>query len=268
MTDKSDTVVVENQDVAPAQEPVDVAQDAAKTEEKSEEAAPIPRKYVTEIVRRERADAYQKGRKEAMAELQAQVPQMDQQPQPAAQQPAMAPQQMTGLGGMPNVSQEQIGKMIADAFEKGEKKRQEEALQKQYADNAYQMAQKFNASMANGKSKYPDFDEKVKDLDYQGMAPVVHLATETGIPEDVMYDLANNPQKITHLMILAHTQPNLAKREMDRLAASIRANQSAQQAVQEPNSPLSRITPSTTVGKDSGQMSVKDYQRALLNGSL
>jgi hypothetical protein len=247
----------ESQDLSSPVEPVKA--DAAEKHDNSDD--PIPRKYVTEIVKRERKEAYNKAKREIMQEMQAQQEQV-QQPQQAAQQPAPA---QSGLGGMPQPSPEQIQKMIAEAVQKAEEKRQQEEMNKNLSAKAYEVAQKFNSHMANGKTKYPDFDEKVKDLDYASMSNIVHLATETGMPEDIMYDLAENPQKITHLMILAHSQPQLAKREMDKLAASIRANEAAKKQAL-PKEPLSQIQPST-VGTDSGQMSVRDFQKAFSSGN-
>ena len=243
MTDESKQV--DDQDLVEKQENV-----TSETEEK----APIPRHHVTDIVRRERRDAYEKGRREAMAEMQAQ------QTAPVESQMApQAPAAQASMGGMPQMSPEQIQQLIAKAVQESEAKRQQEDLDKRQSEAAYGVAQKFNASMANGKTKYPDFDEKVKDLDFQTMSPLVYLATDTGMADDIMYDLAENPHKIANLMILAHSQPAMAKREMDKLAASIRNNQDAKKQVQ-PKEPLSQITPSN-VGTDSGEMSVSDFRR-------
>lgn len=256
MTDEQQAVIEQPQ---LEEKPVE-AEKSEETEQAKKQYDPdvIPKKHVTDIVRRERLEAYHKGRKEAMAEFEAQ--QVANNQQPAAQQPAQ-----TGLGGMQSMSPDQIQQMIAQAVGQAEEKRQKEMQQKQYEQAAYHIAQKFKSSMESGKAKYSDFDEKVKDMDFGGMSPLIALATETGIPEDIVYDLADNPQKITHLMILAHTQPALAKREMDKLAASIKTNQAAQQQAS-PRAPLSQIQPST-VGTDSGQMSVTDYRKMFSSGA-
>lgn len=237
------------------QENLDGSAEVKSAEEKTSHSQDdvVPKKYVSDIVKRERLEAYHKGKKDAAAELQ--------QDRDVVRQ-GMAPQQAqanSGIGGMPQLNEQQIQQMIASAAQQLEEKRHKELQDEQQTQAAYQVAQRFNSAMSQGKQKYSDFDEKVKDLDFSQMSPIVHLATETGIPEDIMYDLADNPQKITHLMILAHTQPALAKREMDKLAASIKMNDAAKKQSL-PNAPLSQITPSKAVN-DSGEMSVKDYQK-------
>lgn len=253
MTDESKPVEeqVENQALIEDAEPKEV-----KAER--EEGAPIPRHLVTEIVKRERLSAIQKAKREFMQELEAQ------RAAEAAQSQA-APVSQTGnvgMGGMQAMTPELIQQMIAAEAKKLDDQRRVDAEQQQHYQTAQQVAQNFNSQMAQGKAKNPDFDEKVKDLDFGGMAPIVHLAAETGIADDIMVDLADNPQKITHLMMLAHTQPKLAQREMAKLAASIKANQqAAQQAL--PRDPLNQITPST-VGTGNGDMSVADYMKIFI----
>jgi hypothetical protein len=254
MTDESKPVEeqVENQALIEDAEPKEV-----KAER--EEGAPIPRHLVTEIVKRERLSAIQKAKREFMQELEAQRAAEAAQAQaaPVAQQSGNV-----GLGGMPMMTPEQIQQMIAAEAKKLDDQRRLEAEQQQHYQSAQQVAQNFNSQMAQGKAKHPDFDDKVKDLDFAGMAPIVHLAAETGIADDIMLDLVDNPQKITHLMMLAHTQPKLAQREMAKLAASIKANQQAVQQAS-PRDPLNQITPST-VGTGNGDMSVADYMKIFI----
>ncbi len=221
----------------------------------AEELPPISRKHVTAIVKRERQDAYQKAKREFMAELEAQQA-AQVQPQVVAQAPGV------GLGGMAHTTPEQLHQMVADAAKKLDDARRAEEQQKHQYQTAQNIAQSFNSQMAQSKLSDPDFDNKMKDLDFQSMSEIVHLATETGMAGEIMKDLSENPQKITHLMILAHSQPNLAKREMSKLAASIKSNQEAAQQAS-PRDPLSPITPST-VGTDSGNMSVNDYRKMFL----
>ena len=57
--------------------------------------------------------------------------------------------------------------------------------------------------MGAGKEKYSDFDETVAGLgDLKNIPHIVQLATETGMADDVLYDLAKNPHKIATLTIL------------------------------------------------------------------
>jgi hypothetical protein len=210
------------------------------------EGEPIPRKLVTEIVRRERANARQKERKRVMAELGL--------PEDYKASSENQPQIDQSIGGMPHLSEEKIQRMIDDAASKFEQKRHQES-------QAAEVVNKFVTHMQGGKDKYEDFEDKMKNIEFGNIPPqIVHFATETGIPEDIFYDLAENPQKIAHLTILAHTQPALLKRELEKLSASIKTNQSAKQQVM-PREPLSQITPSNVGSKDTGNMSVRDFQK-------
>lgn len=252
MTDESKPVEEQVESQAQTEEEVK----ADPTVESIDDRPPIPRSQVTKIVLRERQDAYQKAKKEFMAEVEALK----------AEQAPVAPQAIqqnnVGMGGMPSVNPEQLQQMISEATQKlFEKSRADEQQRNDY-QRAQQLAQSFNSQMAQSKLEDPDFDDKIKDLDFASISPLVHLATETGMAGDIMVDLDQHPQKITHLMMLAHTQPKLAQREMNKLAASIKANKTAVQQ-NSPKDPLDQITPST-VGTDSGNMSVHDYRKMFL----
>lgn len=229
-----------------------------------DERPPIPRKHVTDIVRRERLDAFNKGKLAAMEELKAQAAQAAEQPAQSFQQPMHQPNSV-GLGGMAAVTPEQVAKMISDATQQMHLKHQQDLLAAQQKQDAQMVVGQFNSQMSAGKLKYPDFDEKIKEVHFGNMPEIVKLAADTGKAADIMYDLAENPQKITHLMILAHTQPALAAREMQKLANSIQQNQEAAKQTQ-PRDHLDTITPST-VDTDSGDMSnmsVSDFRKMFI----
>jgi hypothetical protein len=168
----------------------------------------------------------------------------------AAQQAAQAQPQGGGMGGMPQVTEDQVRQMIAD-----------EAQKQNQVAAAHKTLTNFADQMSTGKGKYSDFDETVANLgDMKNLLHVVELATETGIAGDVMFELGKNPSKVASLTTLAYINPQLAKIEMKRLADSIKANE---QASQTPNAaePLSQIKHSSTVGKDNGSNTVRDLRR-------
>lgn len=242
MTDEVKPVLVENQNHSEG-----LASENKSTPSEQPSVDVIPRHHVTDIVKRERLEAYHKGKKDALAEMKTHEP------------------ANVGLGGMQEANPQQIQQLIAKALEDAEAKRVQEAQMKQQQDLVNHVASQFNAQMVNGRVKHNDFDEKVKELDFANMPQLVHMATDTGMADEIMYDLANNPQKITHLTILAHTQPKLAKLEMQKLAASIKANDIAKQQAS-PKEPLSQVTPSP-VGTDSGQLNVRDFQKMFASGN-
>lgn len=186
---------------------------------------------VNELVGRIKHEAYQKGLREAQA-----------------QQPQSMPQGQS-MGGMPQLTEEQVRQMIAD-----------EAHKQSQVAAAHNMLTSFAQKMQNGKSKYQDFDETVANLgDLRNIPHVIQLAEEAGNTEDVMYELGKNPGKVATLTTLSYVNPQLAKLEMKKLSDSIKKNQEAQN-IPDVSEPLSQIKPST-VGTDNGSLSIRDLKR-------
>lgn len=196
---------------------------------------------VNELIGRYKKEAYNRGKMDAMNELQPQ----QQQPVAAPMQPS--PQQM---GGMQQPNMDQIRQMIAE---------QTRELQLQAASQ--QIANQFHSKIDAGKSKYPDFDEKVKPLwDSLGSVPeIAMLANGVDNTADVFYDLANNLHKVGTIKSLHAMDPRLAQAEIMRLSHSIKSNQAATQTPSV-NEPLSQIKPSTA-GADNGNLEIDDLRR-------
>jgi hypothetical protein len=166
-------------------------------------------------------------------------------------------QSAPSMGGMQQFTPDQIKQMVAD-----ESRRQVEHMkQEAYVQH---VAQDLRQKLDSGKSKYSDFDEVVgplrKDIESgnPALAQIALMAQRAGNPEDIFYDLGNNPHKVASLITLAHTSPSVAEQEMQKLSASIKQNEAAHQS-QSVKEPLSQIRPSTT-GTDNGAMSVRDFR--------
>jgi hypothetical protein len=158
--------------------------------------------------------------------------------------------QPSSMGGMPAITEDQIRQMIAD---ESQKQTQTQA--------AHSMLANFATQMNGGKSKYSDFDETVAGLgDLRNIPHIVQLATESGMADDVLYELGKNPSKVATLTILSSLNPQLAKVETQKLRDSIAKNQEGSKSPEVPN-PLSQMT-SSTVGTDNGERTVKDLRRA------
>jgi hypothetical protein len=154
------------------------------------------------------------------------------------------------MGGMPAITEDHIRQLIA-----------EESQKQTHTAAAHSMLANFATQMGGGTKKYSDFDETVAGLgDLSQIPHIVQLATESGMADDVLYELGKNPSKVATLTILSSLNPQLAKIETQKLRDSIVKNQTASQSPEVP-SPLSQITPST-VGTDNGTRSVKDLRRA------
>jgi hypothetical protein len=56
--------------------------------------------------------------------------------------------------------------------------------------------------------------------------------------------------------------PKMAKKEMEKLSQSIVKNQQAVQGNVSPREPLPRLKSSSSVGADTGEMTLRDYKNA------
>ena len=213
------------------------AQNAKEASEKM-----VPQSEVNRIVGSQKAEAYERGKQEALAQLQAQQASQQQQAQMS-----QAPQGEGSMGGMQQVSQDEIRRMIAEEHERSSNMAQ-----------ANQIAYEFTQKMDAGNAKYPDFQEVVGKLDLSKVPHLVQMSNQYPNTADVIYDIAKNPMKLAQLQILYHTSPQLAQSEISKLANSIKANQSAD-FVPSVDEPLSQIKP-YTIGTDNGTKTVTDWR--------
>jgi hypothetical protein len=170
-------------------------------------------------------DAHHRGytkREREIANSQQQQTQQQAQPQTQSQSPA-------------GFSQDEMRKMASE-----EAMRAVQQAQMQHsADMVYNQ---FNTKMQAAAAKYPDFAQKINQLDLSRMVDIVQLSSQLENTGDVMYDLAANPYKIANLQLLAQSQPVLAQQELQKLSASIKANQAP--AAPSANAPLNQVSSS------------------------
>jgi len=178
------------------------------------------------------------------------------------EQPAPA----SSMGGMPTASNnpDEIRKVVSEIMSSERQVYEQKANESRALDVLNTYETKLNA----GKANYADFDDVYKQLPLADIPHIIGLASTVDNTADVMYDLGNNPHKIGNLMQLAQLdftaqqngrQSNLARRELMRLAESLKTNQQAK-AAKQANAPLSQLQPSPT-GTDSGELSYKDLKR-------
>lgn len=208
----------------------------------------VPQSEVNKLVGGVKHEAFERGRKEALAELQKQRSLSTDTYSQGSPQPS-------------GISSDEIQRLIDQRFQA----QQQQLEQQQQQIAAQQFVQQFDAKLANGKSKYQDFDAVVvpliKDLANNNSMGVFQLAHMVDNTDDVMYELGNNPGKVAELSVLAITAPTIAKTYVENLSKSIKQNQQAK-LVKQPNAPLGQIRPSIT-GTDSGNeasMQVKDFR--------
>ena len=216
--------------------------DETETPEDSERK--FDNKTVQLIVKRERNKAYEKGMRDKAMEMQQQAPEQEQQ----------APGQQQSLGGMPQMSQEQMRQLMAQEMPH----HLEQYVTKVKND---QMIESFVGKMRAAEEKYPGLEEKLNKYDYShgnGMTDLILAANNMENTADVMKEITDNPQKMANLLILAKQQPFAMQEAMQKLSGSIKQNQEAEQQSKDP---MSRLKPSANTGADNGAMSVADFRK-------
>lgn len=225
------------------EEPVDSSADVAVTEDQ----APVyNKKQVSDVVRREQQKAYEKGKREALMQIQEE--QNGQQAQPEQTQ---AP---SSLGGMAQMSPDAIKQMIAD---QAPQLLQEHMQQMQNTQTVDSFVQKMQAA----EERHPGLEAKLNDLDWETLTPLVQMANSMENTGDIMAELLENPGKMGNLIGLMHMQPKLAAKSMHDLSNSIKENQQAVAENKTSKEPLGQIKSSNGAGLDSGKLTMKDFKR-------
>lgn len=216
----------------------------------------IAKSRVNDIVKREKAAAADKARRE-MEAMHAQ------------ELERLKASQALNVGSSPIESdaqlEEKINKIFNDkvrAYQQEEEKRVQEEQQAKLKAGLEESFNHYMLKVEHGKSDFPDFNDVMKDFDLQAFPGVALLAGQMDNTAAIMYELAQNPMKVAHLHVLAQQSPEMAKKELQRLSQSISKNQQAVADNVQTNAPLSRLKSSTVAGADTGQMGLKDFKNA------
>ena len=199
---------------------------SVQNQQMAEQEKLLSQSEVNTIAGKVRQEAYEKGKKEAES--------------------SMAQNRAQG-----SLTEEQVRQIVMDQTQRA----QQEQMQMQ---QARQIIGDFSSKMAAGADAYPDFEQKVGALDLPKIPEIIQLANSVDNTADVMYELASKPYKVGNLITLARTAPHLAHQEAQRLSASIKANQQAQQNIQTPE-PVSQVKP-TSAPAENGAMDIKSLR--------
>jgi hypothetical protein len=234
----------------------DVIQDVepvADAEHKAEE----PKKSFTsdvvkKVVERENAKAFERGKREALMEIQNQAPQAPEQQAPPQQQ----------LGGMPQMSQADIERMIAEKAPLA----LQQHVQKLQQD---QMVNTFVQKMQAAEQQHPGLEQELNNLNYNDprMHSFIAMANQMENTGDIMKEVLDNPSKMESLLNMAYNQPYQAQKALKSLSDSIKTNQTAKDEEVRARDPMSQIKSSTTSGnseKSQHDMSQEDLRRLLV----
>lgn len=249
MTEELDNVIqAEESPVVDANEPV--VEEPKKT---------FTSDIVKKVVEREKAKAFERGKREALMELQQQQQSVEQNP---AQQPVpQQPQQNVGLGGMQQMSQSDIERMIAEKAPLA----LQQHVQKLQQD---QMVNTFVQKMQLAEQQYPGLENELNNLNYNDprMHSFIAMANQLDNTGDIMKEVMDNPSKMESLLNMAYNQPYQAQKALKSLSDSIKTNQTAKAEEAQARDPMSQIKSSTTSGnKEVNQhdMSVEDIRKLL-----
>jgi len=197
---------------------------------------------VNEIVKREKAAATDKARREMQAEIDALKNQ--------------------GVGGMaPAVDTDAIYNDVKSRLmQEIDEQKQQQAEQVQ-RERVQGLVDKFFVGMEKGKEFAPDFDLVTAKFNASAFPQLVTLVASREDLAPIMYELAKNPLKASNLDVLAQRDPEAAMQQLEILGGSIKANMEAEKNNPKVNPPLGHLKPSISAGVDSGDLSLGDLKK-------
>lgn len=174
----------------------------------------------------------------------------------------MQPQNQSGMGGIPPGFDEDA--LLARATERMQqeldKQRQTYELEQNKA-RVEDVVRNYEEKMKMGPELYSDFNDVMADYNPSAFPQVTLLAAQMDNLPDIMYELAKNPGKLTHLHTLALASPDMARKELVKLSESIKRNDDAVNNNVKSPSPLSKLKPSANAGSDTGKRKISDLRK-------
>lgn len=271
MTDLNQTIV------AP---PPGEANSPAAAQEAAEKL--LPQSKVNEIAGVKHQEGYEKGRRDALAEMQlkASTQQPIQQPQDVLQSPQQQVPVMPQMAQQTQMMQQQVGQPMQgqqipmqqsspmQTPEDIQRMVQQQIAQQQQSSLWQNTVNQFVQKISQGSIKYPDFEKVVAplQLDQPQNQHLVQLTNMVDNTADVLHDLGNNGSKVAILSHLAMTNPQMAIKEIQALSNSIKANQAATQMAT-PNAPLGQLNPSTVTTDNGAPLTPSEWgKKSYLRG--
>ena len=218
--------------------------DEAPNAEQQEEM--LPKSRVTELLKK----AKLKGRDQ----MQEQLDQLMKENESLKSQ--------SGLGSMPaqQIDVDALTKQITENMRSELASQQSADQEKQMLAEMQKVAENYHHKMSGGKEAYEDCEAVMADFYPTTFPNLIYLATNADNTADIMYDIAQNPNKYVNLGVLSERNPQAAAKEIAKLSQSIKANQQAKAQEKSVNPPLSRMQPSPT-GQDGGGMEIADFKK-------
>lgn len=162
-----------------------------------------------------------------------------------AQQMQSTPQQ--NLGGMPQQSTEDLQRLI-----------RQEAFRMSQEHQANMIEKDWLSAMDAERAADPEFSNLYDAINIEAQPNLVLAMAGMENKAHVVKDLAKNPSKYANILALANGGSfGLAQLELNKLSASIKANETAKKQPKV-DAPLSQIRASN-IGGDDGNYSTTDY---------
>jgi hypothetical protein len=160
-------------------------------------------------------------------------------------------QQAPSLGGIQQTSPEEIQRLI-----------RQEAFNMSREHQARQIESDWLSAMDAEKTSDPEFAELYDAIGIEQQPGLILAMAGMDNKAQVVKDLAKNPSKYANILMLANgAAPKLAQMELNKLSASIKANEDAKKTPKV-DAPLSQIRPSNIGGDDGNysNMSTSDFR--------
>lgn len=208
----------------------------------------ITHAQATDLIRKEKEAAYRK----AQREFQAQIEQMK-------------TGQQQSLGGMQLPQEDIVAKAAEQAIAKMQEQFEQisqEQRKQEYSQYVNDQAALYLDKMNKGADLAEDFKEMTARFKPDKFKELFFLANSYDNTPAIIYELGKYPEKLLELDRAMERDPDIAKLLMDRLAESIKFNESAKENNRSAEAPFGRPKPSLNAGTDSGQMSIADLKRS------
>ena len=193
----------------------------------------LPQSEVNRLVGSAKHEAAERARREVESRYQSQAQQ--------------------SMGGIPQLSEDQIRKMVSEAADKKAQEMSNLQMQEYHKQQANAFAQDFAKKMESAKSRYDNFDKTFEGVDLGKYADIAVMASQFGDSTgDIMHELFANPTKLSNMVALSQRDQTLAMRAMQQIKDSIDQNSRAS-SFKSPKQPLSHIQPSNA-GMGNGDL--------------
>lgn len=227
------------------------------TNDASMEAAPLPEENllpqseVNKLVGTVKNTAFNKGYEKGLNEIREKY-----------NQPNVSGETNSNSSYMQNSNAlpDHYKEMIQAEIRAAQEKQYEEAQQAGARQEADRLLQELQNKSQVGRQKYSDFDDKLKEIGYfESASEILPLLNAVDNTADLMYDLAQNPTKISNILAWVNRNPTIAYNEIKKLSNSIKANEAGKNTQLSPE-PFSQLK-SSNVGMDNGAQTLADFKQ-------